>query len=48
MRRATLNFVVDVVSFIDLLCLAFTGIIIKRILPPGTGGRAGPRIASLR
>ena len=38
MRRATLNFVVDVISFIDLLCLAFTGLIIKWILPPGTGG----------
>jgi len=39
MKRSSLNFIVDLVSFIDLLCLAFTGFIIKFILPPGTGGR---------
>ena len=38
MKRSTLNFVVDLVSFIDLLGLAFTGFIMKYILPPGTGG----------
>ena len=38
MKRSTLNFVVDLVSFIDLLGLACTGFIIKYILPPGTSG----------
>ena len=39
MRRNSVNFVIDLVSFIDLLGLIFTGFIIKFILPPGTGGR---------
>ena len=37
-KRSLLNFIVDLVSFIDLLGLAFTGFIMKYILPPGTGG----------
>jgi hypothetical protein len=37
-KRGTVNFIVDVVSFIDLLCLACTGFIMKFILPPGSGG----------
>ena len=40
MKRGTLNFVVDLVSFINLVCLAFTGFIMRYILPPGTGGRS--------
>lgn len=39
MKRGTLNFVVDLVSFIDLVCLALTGFVMRYILPPGTGGR---------
>jgi len=39
MKRGTLNFVVDFVSFINLVCLALTGFVLKYILPPGTGGR---------
>ncbi len=39
MKRVTLNFIIDLVSFICLLGLAFTGFIIKFTLPPGTGGR---------
>ncbi len=39
MKRGTLNFVVDFVSFINLVCLALTGFILKYILLPGTGGR---------
>ena len=39
LRRITVNFIVDFVSFLDLLGLIFTGIIIRYILPPGTGGR---------
>ncbi len=38
MKRATLNFIIDLVSFCNLLGLAFTGCIMKWILPPGTGG----------
>ena len=39
MKRTTLNYIVDFIGFINLLCLAVTGFIIKYILPPGTGGR---------
>ncbi|MBW8000864.1 MAG: DUF4405 domain-containing protein [Planctomycetes bacterium] len=39
MRRGTLNFVIDLVSFVDLLALIGTGFIIKYVLPPGSGGR---------
>ena len=38
MKRATVNFIVDLVSFVDLLGMAFTGLIMKYVLPPGTGG----------
>jgi hypothetical protein len=38
MRRATLNFVVDFIAFLDLLALAFTGSIMRFILPPGSAG----------
>ena len=38
-KRSSLNFIVDLVSFVNLLGLAFTGFIMKYILPPGTGGR---------
>jgi hypothetical protein len=39
MKRSSLNFIVDLVAFLNLLCLASTGYIMKYILPPGTGGR---------
>jgi len=38
MSRSTLNFILDLVSFLNLLGLAFTGFIIKYMLPPGTSG----------
>lgn len=38
MRRTTLNFIVDAVSFVDLLLLAVTGSIMRWVLPPGSGG----------
>ncbi len=38
MRRTTLNFVVDLIGFINLLLLAATGTIMKWVLPPGSGG----------
>lgn len=39
MKRSSLNFIIDLAGFINLLSLIFTGIIMKFILPPGTGGR---------
>ncbi|MGD8786919.1 MAG: DUF4405 domain-containing protein [Phycisphaerales bacterium] len=39
MKRVTLNFIVDFLAFLDFVCLAVTGFIIKFVLPPGTGGR---------
>jgi hypothetical protein len=38
MKRVTLNFIVDSVSFLTLLGLTVTGFIIKSVLPPGSGG----------
>ena len=38
MKRSSVNFVIDLVSFVDLLGLVFTGAIMKWVLPPGTGG----------
>ena len=38
MRRSSLNFVVDLLAFLDLLALVLIGFVIKYILPPGTGG----------
>ena len=39
MKRSSLNFIIDLVALLNLLGLAFTGFIMKYILPPGTGGR---------
>jgi len=41
MRRTTVNFVVDLIGFVDLLLLAATGGIMKWVLPPGSGGGDG-------
>jgi hypothetical protein len=41
MRRATVNFIVDAIAFLDLLCLMGTGMVLKRVLPPGSGGGGG-------
>jgi len=38
MKRLWLNFSIDLISFLNLLCLIFTGLVMKFILPPGTGG----------
>jgi hypothetical protein len=38
MRRATVNFIVDLAGFGVLLCLAGTGVILHFVLPSGTGG----------
>ncbi len=39
MSRNKMNFIVDSASLLVLLALAFTGFIMKCMLPPGTGGR---------
>ena len=38
MLRSTTNFILALVLFLNLLALAFTGYVMKYILPPGTGG----------
>jgi hypothetical protein len=37
MKRSTLNFIVDLAAFLDLLGIIFTGLIMEYVLPPGTG-----------
>jgi len=39
MKRSSLNFIIDLTAFVNLLALAFTAFIIKFILPPGSGAR---------
>ena len=39
MKRVNTNFIVDLSGFIVFLGLVFTGIIMRYILPPGSGGR---------
>ena len=39
MKRTSLNFIVDLAAFLNLLGLIFTGFVMEYILPPGTGGR---------
>jgi hypothetical protein len=41
MKRNTVNFVIDLLAFLVLLGLGFTGFIMKYVLPPGSGGRYG-------
>lgn len=38
MKRTTLNFTIALISFVDLLCMVATGMIMMYVLPPGTGG----------
>jgi len=39
MKRGTVNFIVDLVSLVDLLGLACTGFVMRYVLPHGSGGR---------
>jgi len=39
MRRTMVNLVIDVVSFVVMCAMIATGLVIRFILPPGTGGR---------
>jgi hypothetical protein len=38
MLRNTVNFILDLTSFLNLLMLMFTGYVMRYILPPGSGG----------
>jgi hypothetical protein len=40
-RRTTLDFLVDSVAFVNLLLLATAGVILRWVLPPGSGGGQG-------
>ena len=39
MRRNTLNFIIDTVLFLAMLGLVTTGLLLKSVLPPGSGHR---------
>jgi hypothetical protein len=39
MKRTTRNFVTDLVLFVQVSSLVLTGILLKFVLPPGSGGR---------
>jgi len=41
MRRVTINYLVDAVALLNLILLMATGVILKWILPPGSGGGYG-------
>ncbi len=41
MRRNVLNFLVDLATLLAILALAATGLVMRFVLPPGTGGRGG-------
>ncbi len=41
MRRSTFNFAIDLVTLLVMLAMISTGLIIRFVLPPGTGGREG-------
>ncbi len=38
MKRSSLNFLVDIISLVDLLGMVFAGLVMKYVLPPGSGG----------
>jgi hypothetical protein len=40
MRRPTLNFVVDAAAFVGFVFLVSTGVLMRYVLPPGSGKRA--------
>lgn len=47
MKRNTLNFWIDLISFLVMFGLIWTGLLIHYVLPPGTGGRHGGQGLSL-
>lgn len=47
MRRNTLNYIVDTVALILMLAMIGTGLVMRYLLPPGSGGRGGGEGRSL-
>lgn len=43
MRKNTLNFLVDAATLVVILAMVATGLVVRFVLPPGTGGRQGGR-----
>ena len=41
MRKTTLNFIVDLAAWVVILLLAATGLVVRYVLPAGSGGRGG-------
>ena len=41
MKKTWLNFYVDLFLFLDFIMMMGTGLVIKYVLPPGSGGRHG-------
>ena len=41
LRRSTLNFLVDILTLLAIFVMIATGLAIRFVLPPGTGGRHG-------
>jgi hypothetical protein len=37
MRRTNLNFIIDVIAFIGFVVMAITGVLMRYVLPPGSG-----------
>jgi uncharacterized membrane protein YhaH (DUF805 family) len=40
-RRNTLNFAIDLLTLMVMLCVALTGLLLRFVLPPGSRGGAG-------
>ncbi len=47
MRRSTLNYLIDALLLLAMLGMLWTGLVVRFILPPGTGGRDGGRALTL-
>ena len=41
LRRSTLNFLIDVLALLGIFVMMATGLVIRFVLPPGTGGGHG-------
>ncbi len=41
MKRRNLHLAIDAATLVAMLCLVWTGIVVRYFLPPGTGGRGG-------
>lgn len=41
MHRSTLNYIVDALTLLLILAMTATGLILRFVLPPGSGGRGG-------